>query len=411
MEEINYVIINSHSLLKARTGGILARLLVEPSLELVATRMLSFTKELTQEYADCVDRDTKAYPTAIQKLLKEYILTNMNPEPKTGRQRRGLVLLFKGENAVKTISDIVGRFGEITTTPAETIRDVYADIIYNEDESIKYFEPAVFTGTSVEGTKAELAVLAKHSAKQDGIVNYLSWNNADPKIERSLVLLKPDNFRIPSARAGNLIKHFANLGLYLVGTKVIHMSVDQAEKFYEPIRDRLQQQIGESVALKTKELIESSLGYRMSGDNLSQIAVLLGPTFGEQRFHEIVKFMVGKNANDCRNKQDRSAPGSNKCVALVYEGYDAIQKIRTALGPTDPAKAPPGSVRREYGMSIMSNAAHASDSVESAEREIKVMDLKEEHFTNVIENFYSTTNNKEDTKEKGKYEYGTVTVR
>ena len=46
----------------------------------------------------------------------------------------------------------------------------------------------------------------------------------------------------------------------------------------------------------------------------------------------------------------------------VHEGVEAVRKIRDVLGPTDPSKAPPGSIRREFGQTIMVNAAHASDS-------------------------------------------------
>jgi nucleoside diphosphate kinase len=60
---------------------------------------------------------------------------------------------------------------------------------------------------------------------------------------------------------------------------------------------------------------------------------------------------------------------------VVYEGIDAVRKIRDLLGATDPSKARPGSVRREFGTSIMVNAAHASDSVENARREMKIIEV------------------------------------
>jgi len=60
---------------------------------------------------------------------------------------------------------------------------------------------------------------------------------------------------------------------------------------------------------------------------------------------------------------------SVKCMILVYEGEHAIKKIRDVLGPTDPLKAPDGTVRREFGSNVMVNTAHASDSVEGYERE------------------------------------------
>jgi nucleoside diphosphate kinase len=73
---------------------------------------------------------------------------------------------------------------------------------------------------------------------------------------------------------------------------------------------------------------------------------------------------------------------------LVYEGVEAIRKIRDVLGPTDPSKAPPGSIRREFGQNIMINAAHASDSVESAEREMAIVNVGENNFRVVVEEFY-----------------------
>ena len=81
-------------------------------------------------------------------------------------------------------------------------------------------------------------------------------------------------------------------------------------------------------------------------------------------------------------------PGTEKCIAIVYEGVEAVRKIRDVLGPTDPSKAPPGSIRREFGQTIMVNAAHASDSVENAEREIRIVNVAENNFKKVIEEFY-----------------------
>jgi nucleoside diphosphate kinase len=73
----------------------------------------------------------------------------------------------------------------------------------------------------------------------------------------------------------------------------------------------------------------------------------------------------------------------------VYEGPDAVRKIRDVLGPTDPAKAPPGSIRREFGSNLMVNAAHASDSVENAAREMAIIRLGEENaFRRMVEEFH-----------------------
>jgi nucleoside diphosphate kinase len=55
------------------------------------------------------------------------------------------------------------------------------------------------------------------------------------------------------------------------------------------------------------------------------------------------------------------------------------------LGPTDPSKAPPGSIRREFGSTIMVNAAHASDSPENARREMGIVNVGENNFRQIIE--------------------------
>ena len=84
----------------------------------------------------------------------------------------------------------------------------------------------------------------------------------------------------------------------------------------------------------------------------------------------------------------KKEPGSEKCIAIVYQGEDAVRKIRDVLGPTDPSKAPPGSIRKEFGQSIMVNAAHASDSAENAQREMGIIQVGENNFKALIESFH-----------------------
>jgi nucleoside diphosphate kinase len=66
-----------------------------------------------------------------------------------------------------------------------------------------------------------------------------------------------------------------------------------------------------------------------------------------------------------------------------------VRKIRDVLGPTDPSKAPPGSIRREFGSTIMINAAHASDSAENAQREMRIVRIAQENlFRRIVEAAY-----------------------
>ncbi|MDT0453997.1 nucleoside-diphosphate kinase [Streptomyces hesseae] len=63
---------------------------------------------------------------------------------------------------------------------------------------------------------------------------------------------------------------------------------------------------------------------------------------------------------------------SGPVVALVVEGERVIEGIRALAGPTDPISAAPGSIRGDFGTITRENLIHASDSAESAEREIKI---------------------------------------
>jgi len=63
---------------------------------------------------------------------------------------------------------------------------------------------------------------------------------------------------------------------------------------------------------------------------------------------------------------------SGDVVVAKVEGEQAVSVLRTLMGPTDPADAPPGTIRGDYGTVITENLVHGSDSSESAEREIKL---------------------------------------
>jgi len=64
---------------------------------------------------------------------------------------------------------------------------------------------------------------------------------------------------------------------------------------------------------------------------------------------------------------------SGDVFAIVIVGYNAIERVRELHGPTDPTKANPGDIRYDFGERKMpANAVHASDSVESAKRELEL---------------------------------------
>lgn len=63
-------------------------------------------------------------------------------------------------------------------------------------------------------------------------------------------------------------------------------------------------------------------------------------------------------------------------IAAVFEGKEAVDIARKTMGATDPKKAEPGTIRRDFGLDIQRNSVHGSDSPENAETEIKL------YFTN-----------------------------
>jgi nucleoside-diphosphate kinase len=67
-------------------------------------------------------------------------------------------------------------------------------------------------------------------------------------------------------------------------------------------------------------------------------------------------------------------------VAAVVVGRGAVEVVRRMVGSTDPSKAEPGTIRGDFGLSLTKNVVHASDSPESAEREIKLFFSEEEIY-------------------------------
>jgi nucleoside-diphosphate kinase len=61
---------------------------------------------------------------------------------------------------------------------------------------------------------------------------------------------------------------------------------------------------------------------------------------------------------------------SGEVVVARVAGDQAVSVVRTLMGPTDPAQAPPGTIRGDYGVVITENLVHGSDSPESAKREL-----------------------------------------
>jgi len=387
-QQLAYVIVTPYSLYKSRTGGILSRLISRTGLDLVAMRMFAPSAELVKEYAEHIVSAEDSQDRKIQELLRDYILHNLAPDPKTGRRRRVMMMLFRGEDAVRKVRSVVGNLSP-DRRGGETIRDTYSDLIMDDDgKSVRYFEPAVLAPPNEKESENKLKLWARYSDSDGGIVENTITYPAGDNPERTLVLIKPDNFNFPTGRPGNVIDFFSRTGLYIVGVKVLHMSVAQAMEFYGPVRDVLRTKLKDAVAEKAKNLVEKEFGFKIPAAEQKALGEILGPLHGDNQFGVIMRFMTGFTPEERTADEERRQPGSQKCIALVYEGVNAVRKIRDVLGPTDPSKAPPGSIRREFGSNITVNAAHASDSVDNAQREFKIVKPGENNLKQVVEEFY-----------------------
>jgi nucleoside-diphosphate kinase len=128
-------------------------------------------------------------------------------------------------------------------------------------------------------------------------------------METSLILLKPDC--VAGRKVGEVIKRFEDNGFQIRGCKMFSATPDILKEHYSHLLDK-------------------------------------------SFFPELELFMQ-----------------STPVIALALTGPDAVNKVRTLIGPTDSRKADKGTVRGDLGADSMANIVHASDSVENAEIELE----------------------------------------
>lgn len=382
--ELAFVLINPYTLAKSRTGGVIGRFMSRTGLDLVGARMFAPSQELVESYAELVDQD-RNLAADLRRLLVNYLRAAYAPDPATGKKRRVLMILLEGKNAIQKVSEMAG---PVTIAGGETIRDTFGDYVLGANKQVSYFEPAVLIGSSREDAAAVLKLWSRYALADGGLLQAtVDHTPGSQGWQRTLVLIKPDSFRFPSAKPGNIIDLLSRSGLRIIAAKVHRMSVEQAEEFYRPVRQLLREKMKPVIAEKAVKVLEHELGIAMPEGVRKMLAEHLGPLGGDEQFNQIVKFMTGCYPPDCK-PGDKGQPGPSRCLALVYSGVGAVQKIRELLGATDPNKAQTGSVRREFGLDIMVNAAHASDSVESAEREISIVNVEEDLITPWVRKYY-----------------------
>jgi nucleoside-diphosphate kinase len=127
-------------------------------------------------------------------------------------------------------------------------------------------------------------------------------------LERTLTIVKPD--AVQKGVVGRVVTKIEEAGLRILAARLVHLTPAQAAGFYAVHRER--------------------------------------PFYAS-----LCQFMT-----------------TGPCLAMVLEGDGAIQRLRDLMGATDPAKAAPGTIRRDFAASIEANAIHGSDAPETAAFEI-----------------------------------------
>jgi len=389
-QTLSYVIVTPYTIAKSRTGGVISRLLSQTDLDLVGAQMIAPDESFVREYAESLRSQESRNLNSAGELLATYVERNLTPSG--GRRHRSLLLIFRGENTCRKLSDVCGSiFPEDQSTgldniSGETIRDTYADyIIEDNPNKVIYFEPAILTPRRQILADENLALFARYFRNSENII--CNKHYPDPsKVEQTLVILKPDNWNFASSRPGTIIDMFSRTGLRIVGIKVFHFSLKQALDFYGPVEAVLKEKLAPMFEQKVKEVLEREFNLPVMHEAWNEVSANFGQKCAGEQFQKIVEFMSGRRPDTCPPGEEAKA-GNTKCMILIYEGVDAIRKIRDVLGPTDPLKAPGGTVRREFGSSIMVNTAHASDSTESYQREKEIVKVNENTLVSILDEY------------------------
>jgi nucleoside diphosphate kinase len=387
--ELAYAMITPYSLHKSRTGGIIGRLLSLSRLDLVGVHMYAPSDAWVDQYVDLLKRSDLGNP--VRQQFIEYVDQNLRKSNPLGLSNRCMVLLFKGENALSHLMDeVVGHASPKVT--GHTVRGTYGDFQITPGGQVKYFEPAVICGPDPATMREELEFFARTASTDGGIIEDAVPVPAGAKnFETELVILKPENFEKRSRRPGYIIDVFSRTGLYIVGAKLLSMSAAQGEAFYAPLLDVFRD--------KLQFLIENTLRKRLSGafdfplpeEFFKSANAMLADLNARTEYAKIVQYMTGVDPRALQSEDERQKPGPVRCLALLYRGEDAIEKIRRWQGATNPDKADPGTVRSDFGRDLMRNAAHASDSAENVEREREIIGMVKANpkaeFRRLIEGF------------------------
>lgn len=372
-KELTYALITPYSLLKSRTGGIISRLLSLSDLELVGARMYTPSDKFLDEYIKTIE--TQKMKSVWKHAMIEYVNTMLRKKNKLGIVNRSMLLLFEGKNAVDVLhNNVIGSASEHIT--GNTIRGTYGDCIKSNEGKVEYFEPAVLTSADKVSNIKQLKLFSKYALSDGGILDNVMGFDKRKKPETSLIILKP--FEKHDPRTGNIIDMISRTGFYIIGIKFLDLTTKQAQEFYGPVKDFFISSFDDKFKPKLVENLRSSLdqkdfSFKLSDDILNKMADQLKEPTVEGEFGKILQYMTGSEPSTFSDTKKTTDGKHTICLALLYQGIDTIKTIRELLGATDPKKAKYSSIRRFYGLDILRNAVHASDSSESVTRERKII--------------------------------------
>ncbi len=168
-----------------------------------------------------------------------------------------------------------------------------------------------------------------------GIVYSTTTMENTEKNQYTLIILKPD--ALVKSLTGNILTRLSEARLRIIAAKIVRVSREIAERHYAHLKDK-------------------------------------------PFFNDLYEYFSGKTYG----------PDFERVLVVVYEGEDAITKVRKIAGATNPLEADPITIRGAYGRinkkGIMENLIHCSDSDESAENEVKMWFNPDD----IIENIYPT---------------------
>jgi nucleoside diphosphate kinase len=392
-DSMAYAMITPYSLHKSRTGGIIGRLLSLSRLDLVGVHMFAPSDAWVDEYVSLLKRTDLDNPVRLEFI--KYVDEHLRKSNALGLSNRCMMLMFRGPDALNHLmDDVVGHASPRVT--GHTVRGTYGDFQMLPDGTIRYFEPAVICGPDPETVREELEFFARTGASDGGIVEEsIKLPPEAQNVQTELVILKPENFEKRSRRPGNIIDVFSRTGLYIVGSKLLSMTPAQGEAFYAPLLGEFREKLQFLIERTMRDRLKGAFEFDLPDELFATANRLLAERNARTEYDKIVRYMTGVDPKTVKTDADRQKPGPVRCLALLYRGESAIEKIRRWQGATNPEKAEEGTVRSDFGRDLMRNAAHASDSPASAERERKIIGMWESdpksEFRQVIERFLEQT--------------------